>query len=169
MKRNILFLLCLFISITLIAQAPKLSATQAGKPPLVTPKIPPVKPADLSVTGIQLVTAEKIAGDKSVALHIKITIKNNGQVDAAATKIAGAFQKDAQSPSWAEVSELVDFPVIKGGQSVTKDCIFKILISSIDAGHAVHSFNFRVKADVMNTVKESDENNNFSQGILIGL
>jgi hypothetical protein len=84
--------------------------------------------------------------------------------------VAGSFQKTTpQGISWSEVSELADFPVIAGGQSVTKECVFKILIGLINDNKTVHSFNFRAHADVLNTVKESDENNNFSQGILIGL
>ncbi|MDP4264846.1 MAG: CARDB domain-containing protein [Bacteroidota bacterium] len=170
MKKNFLFLIATLLCVAVFAQTPKLPTGQPGKPQLPAPKIPALKPADLVVTGIQLLIAEKNNTTKSVSVKVKVTVKNNGQLDAGATKLSGAFQKTtAQGVSWTEVSQLADFPAIKAGQSVTRDCSFTIPIGLINDNRSVNSFNFRVKADVMDAVKESDENNNFSQGILIGL
>lgn len=165
MKRNMVSLIAALVSAAALAQTPQLPTGQPGKPQLPTPKIVALRPADLAVTGFQLISSEKMTTAKAVAAHIRVTIQNKGQIDAAPFKLMGAFQKSAQDAGWTEISEMTDFPAVKAGASVTKDCVFKILVSSIKG----NSFNFRIKADVLNTVKESDENNNFSQGILIGL
>lgn len=76
-----------------------------------------------------------------------------------------AFVKKQEASKWTKVDQLTAFPAIKPGETVTQKIIFKIPYAVI----APMYFELKVMADAGNSVKESNEQNNSSVGILIGL
>ena len=98
MKRNMVSFIAALVSVAAFAQTPQKPTGQPGKVQLPTPKIVALRPADLAVTGFQLLSSEKMTAAKAVAAHVRVTIQNRGQIDAAAFKLAGSFQKKCTGP-----------------------------------------------------------------------
>ncbi len=154
-----------FILSTADAQVLQPPKGTPGKPSLPTPSIKPLLPADLEVVSVQLIGAETRTDTKSVFVSVNVTVKNNGQVTAATSKITGSFQKTGTSNPWKNFDNMVNLPSVNGGQTVTQLCVFKIPAATLGVTH----FSFRVLLDATGVVHESNENNNSSQGILIAL
>lgn len=164
MKKLILFAAASFATAILHAQ---LHPTQPiGKPnQLPTPHIQQLKPADLQVTDIHLVSTE--IRNKVAYIRVNVTMRNGGQLDAGASKMGAYFQSTtaASGAGWTLVSETVPVASIQPGQAISREYVFKIPQATL----GTNRFNFRVKADIGNAIPEIDENNNMSNGILIGL
>lgn len=135
------------------------------RPGLPTPtNLRMLTPADLEVVKLQLIAAEKNNSEKLSYVTVTISIKNSGQIAAPTTKV-NAFVKKQEASKWTKVDQLTAFPAIKPGETVTQKIIFKIPYAVI----APMYFELKVMADAGNSVKESNEQNNSSVGILIGL
>lgn len=136
-----------------------------GKPnQLPTPHIQQLKPADLQVTDIHLVSAE--VRNKVAYIRVNVTMRNGGQLDAGASKMGAYFQSTtAPGAGWTLTPETVPVASIQPGQAISREYVFKIPQATL----GTNRFNFRIKADIGNAVTEIDENNNMSNGILIGL
>ena len=164
MKKLILFAAAVFATAILHAQLhPK---QPIGKPnQLPTPHIQQLKPADLQVTDIHLVSTE--VRNKVAYIRVNVTIRNSGQLDAGASKMGSYFQSTtaASGAGWTLVPETVPVASIQPGQAISREYVFKIPHANL----GTNRFNFRVKADIGNAISEIDENNNMSNGILIGL
>ncbi len=165
MKKIMLCLLSLLVYHIQQAQTLQHPKGTPGKPSLPTPSIKPLLPADLEVVSIQLIGAETRTDTKSVFVSVNVTVKNNGQVTAATSRITGSFQKTGTSNPWKNFDNMVNLPSVNGGQTVTQLCVFKIPAATLGVTH----FSFRVLLDATGLVHESNENNNSSQGILIAL
>jgi hypothetical protein len=129
---------------------------------LPLPAISLIQKPDLSVTEILLLSAKKTIGN-IIVISVRVTIKNSGEVQAPITQLSGFFKTGNK---WKVFDDkITTLGVVSPRDLRTNEYTFKIKASLI----GTKNFTFRVKADGGNSVNESDELNNYSTGILIGL
>lgn len=138
---------------------------QPGKVALPTPKIQSVSPADLQVTDVSLVSAVVKTDTKLIVVTVKVTVKNTGLTKSPASMLGASAKSVTQGSGWTDAGNTVQIQALNGSQACTNEITFKFPLNSISG----RRFNFRVLADAGARVTESNENNNYSQGILIGL
>jgi hypothetical protein len=157
---NKIFFMAIYV---LFTQA--LSAQLNGKPKpkeLPTPHFTAIKPADLEVSSIRFVSVSVDPASKMTEVHVEVSIVNNGQATAAASKLKAFIQDIRTSPSgWVGFGDMVNVPAITGAQTYTAAFVFR------GNSNTTASFNFRVNADAYNAVTESNETNNQSASIRI--
>ncbi len=161
--KNKLLLLAMLINAGVSAQ--RLPTGQPGQRILPTPKIQPLKPADLIVTEFSLVSAARNRATKNVQVVVRVTVKNNGAQQATGTVLKGSATKEMSIP-WAVLDGLVKINKLGPGESATTTCTFVYGKGPVEN---LQRFYFRVRADALNDIAESDEQNNYSEGILIAL
>lgn len=144
------------------AQTPQVPAGNPGKPQLPTPKIQPLQPADLIVSGITLVSAVLNPDTKMYVVKVIVTTKNIGLQQAVKTQLSGFIQKPSVG-SWKLMSDPGNVKYIDPGK--TYSAVYSFSKSSLEMG--VGPFEFRAKTDSGNFVTEADEENNFSETISI--
>ena len=165
MNKNILFLTAFLISVRCSSQI--LSGTNPATQ-LPAPKVKLVTPADLQVTSISLVSCTKDAASKRLIISVSVTVKNNGQLKAESSKLQACFQTSSAASGIISraIDGLVTVAAVNPGSSVTAEYVFRRPFSG-DAGFNLVTFDFWVKADAGNAVRESDETNNSSSTIRI--
>ena len=163
MKTFSLFAFVFFSALQTFAQTPQRPSGQPGKVALPTPKIQPIKPADLLVTTISFVSIVNNADTKTYTIRVTATIRNNGGLQSAKTQLEAYTRTPSGGTSWKEISTLVNIPAINPGQTFSSTFSFKGSQLTIGAV----PFDFKVKADAANLVSESEETNNFSASIVI--
>jgi hypothetical protein len=142
-----------FRQITLTQKTNQLPVTEAA----------PIQKADLSIPAISLLSAKK-TDDKLIVIRVSITIKNSGEVQAPITQLSGFFKIGGNK--WKAIDDkTTTVGVVSPRDLRTNEYTFKIKAGLI----GTKNFTFRVKVDGGNSVNESDELNNYSTGILIGL
>ncbi len=165
MKKTTLVLLFALSCGLINAQGVLKPATPPGKLTLPTPKIQPIAPADLQVTGVDLVSAVVKTDTKTIMVTVRVTVKNAGQTTSPVNTLAASAQSITPGSTWSDAGNTVQIQALSGSQSCTNEVTFKFPMGSVNG----RKFNFRVMADAGARVHESNENNNYSQGILIGL
>lgn len=162
MEKKIIFALA---SILFFTSAVAQLNSRPQSPNLPTPKIPPLKPASLQTVSVSLNSATFNTSDKTEYINVKIAIKNIGNINSVATKMVGSL-KDATGNVITTNDNVVDIPVIQGGQTYMHDCVFKFASSHF--GNAKRTVNCRVNL-ASQAVAAVDGSNNVLTGILIGL
>lgn len=165
MKQKILIItmclmVCGFFAISQTLQKP---TGQPGQRPLPTPTIHELGKADLTITNATLVSA--VQTSKSWQIKVRVTVKNLGQLQAAANSIQAYAQKTTGDNSWLSLSA-ISFQSLAPGISVTQEISFS---DDNWVMNKVPRFNLKLEIDPQNKVAESNENNNSFTGILIGL
>ena len=133
---------------------------------LPVPIVKLLTPADLQVTGISLVSCTKDNATKKLVITVSVTIKNNGQVRAAASGLKGFFHSPAGTATAKPIDGLASVGAMDPGSSLTANYIYRRPFSA-DAGFTLVPFDFWVKADGGNIISESNESNNGSAKIKI--
>lgn len=123
------------------------------------------KLADLSVPFIELVSAVRDENAKAFIVKVKAQIKNNGNEFAPASKLRGFVQKANGGVQLKMINDPISIPAIKAGGVYESEFTFSI---PFNLQHE-NQFRLLVRADNTYVVKESNESNNSSVGILIGL
>jgi len=162
MKKKIIFALA---SILFFASAFAQLNSRPQTQNLPTPKIPPLKPASLQIESIHLNSATFNTGDKTEYINVKIAIKNIGNINSVATKMVGSL-RDATGNVITTNDNVVDIPVIQGGQTYLHDCVFKYPASHFGNAKRTVTLRINLSAQAVNT---ADGPNNILNGILIGL
>jgi subtilase family serine protease len=165
MERKILIItMCLLVSgFFTIAQTLQKPTGQPGQRPLATPNIHELGKADLVITNATLISA--VQTTKSWQVKVRVTVKNSGQLQAAASSIQAYAQKTTGDNSWLSLST-ISFQSLAPGISVTREISFS---DDNWIMNKVPRFNLKLEIDPQNKVAESNENNNSFTGILIGL
>jgi hypothetical protein len=120
--------------------------------------------ADLSVPVIELVSAVRDESAKAFVIKIKASIKNSGTTDAPPSKLRALVQ-NAGGGQLKMLDDPITIPALKAGSTYTSEFNFLVPFALQQESR----FNLLVRADNTYLVKESDESNNSSLGILIGL
>ncbi|HEX7846778.1 MAG TPA: CARDB domain-containing protein, partial [Chitinophagaceae bacterium] len=158
MKKMLLSSAVLLFSIMGHAQVSGQPNTQ-----LPAPKTKSLAQADLQVTELSLVSVQKNAGTKRLTIRVSVTIKNNGNMKAGTSYLKAFFKN-------AGISKAIEPPksirALNPGESFTEEYVFERGYSS-DTGYTLTTFEFWVRADFPNIVKESNEVNNGSAVINI--
>lgn len=165
MRKAVIAFLLTASSGYLNAQVLQKPSGQPGKVNLPVPKIQPLTPADLLITDISLVSAVMKTDTKLILVTVRITVKNAGQTASPASILGASAKGQPQGSIWVDAGNTVPLQALNGAQVCSKEVTFKLPAASITE----RQFNFRVLADAGARVQESNENNNYSQGILIGL
>ena len=185
MKKLIIFTAGIFCTLSVFAQLTKPKPNNT----LPSPKLRVYKPADLQITGIRLASINKDASRDIYLINVSLTIKNAGEMASQAGKLKGfntvGFRgykapnhppmkninewnsnASAAVPSpWTVCYNDAAFPAIAGGNSISQDFQFEMRIG--DASASKEKFYFLVLADLYNSTKESNEDNNYSIAIFI--
>jgi hypothetical protein len=163
MKTSILLFSCLL--------AGGLSYAQSAKQPIggnirtPAPLSQKYKTADLTISYTALVSAVKDDNQKAFIIKVKAGIKNKGELAAPVSKLRGFVQNTGGGAQLNELDNLISIPPIKAGAVHNAEFTF-IVPFAIQRGSR---FQLVLRADNTYLVTESDENNNSSLGILIGL
>lgn len=165
MKKGILAFLLTASSFCLSAQVLQKPGGQPGKVNLPSPKIQPLTQADLLITDISLVSVVVKTDTKLILVTVRVTVKNAGQTASPVSMLGASAKGQQQGSVWMDAGNTIPIQALNGVQVCTKEVTFKLPAASITG----RQFNFRVLADAGARVQESNENNNYSQGILIGL
>ena len=125
----------------------------------------PVKLPDLAVASIRFIATTKNYDLKVYIVKVQLQIKNTGNADAPASILVGFINTTNGINGWQELGKTNTLPIIKAGGQIDQEFMFQVPFSlEREAGSA-----FRVKVDGTNGVKELEEKNNTTAGILIGL
>lgn len=164
MKKIFLAAACLLIIVVGFSQTPQVPSGQPGRPQLPTPKIAPLTKPDLQVTELRLISIVVNPTTKQSTITVSVTIKNTGQLTAAATNLK-AFEQDILTgvALWKGLGAPLAVHAINGGQTLTAEYVFLESPRVIGTSR----FNFKVLADEEHSVAESNETNNTSSIITI--
>jgi hypothetical protein len=157
LKKNILAISVLFLAITAHSQTPQVPTGNPGKPQLPVPKIKPLKPADLVVSGLTFVSIT-LQPDKMYLIRVIGTVRNNGELKSSKTKLGAQYATPSGNSSWKTVGESFNIAAIDPGGSTSAVWTFKGSALAIGALR----FDFRLRVDADNFVAEADETNNYS-------
>ena len=184
MKKFILSLACFFLILTGFAQLPK--PKPIGLP---SPKLKIYKPADLQISEIRLVNVTKDEARGLYLVNVSLRIKNTGELQSQPGKLKGfntagfngikapnhppmkdindwnRSSLEAVPSPWTVCGNQPDLPAVSEGGSIYQDFQFEMSISNQAMVGA--KFYFVVLADLYNSTKESNENNNYSTAIFI--
>jgi hypothetical protein len=156
MKRFIKIIFFGFTGMVAAAQSPQLPAgSKPGQLPL--PQVKPLLPADLVITGIDVVEA---VYDRNWKVKVSVTIKNQGELIAPKTILKAQAQKIIPSNSpWKDFGYTVAVIPLRPKESATKEFLF---IDHENIMYKLRQFNLKLMADIRNEASESDETNNVS-------
>jgi len=146
--------------------AQQLKQPQPGNT-LPAPKLTVMKPADIEISQVELIKAEPIAGTKLHTIHVRVSIRNNGQMNTGTFMIQPFIENQLAAPQNArkKFGSTMSIQPIDGGKTMTVELTFaeteRVVLSK--------RIKFFLSADYGNRVKESIESNNSTTGILIGL
>ncbi len=163
MKKLICYFIFLISVVCAHAQVLQKPTGQPGQRPLATPTIHEFSKADLVITNATLVSA--VQTNKSWQIKVRVTVKNSGQLQAAASSIQAYAQKTTGDNSWLSLSA-ISFQSVAPGISVTREITFS---DNNWVMNKVPRFNLKLAIDPENRIAESNESNNSFTGILIGL
>lgn len=155
----VLFLIVLHVN----AQTPQVPSGNPVRPQLPIPKIQPLAPADLTVTGIIFVSFVHNVATKTYIVKVIVTTRNSGGLKSAKTQLTADTKTPSGSGSWRAMGEPGNVSGIDPGRTYSAVYSFKgnaLVIGGVP-------FGFRVKTDSGNFVAESNETNNFSETIVI--
>lgn len=162
-SRILLFTLTAFFSFATQMNAQIQKPTgRPGEVELPTPKIKPLNPPDLTVTGITFVSIE-LTPQKYYIIKVIATTKNNGQLKSVKTQLQGYFKTPSGGGTWKECGSAGNVSSIDPGK--TYSAVYTFKASALEVGGI--PFDFRVKTDSGNFVAETDETNNFSEVIIV--
>lgn len=163
MKNFSSFVVLFFITLHVNAQTPQVPSGTPGQPQLPTPKLKPLQPADLTVSGITFVSIVHNPDTKTYLVKVIVTTRNNGQLKSVKTQLAAFTKTPSGGGSWTVMGEAGNVNAIDPGR--TYSAVYSFKGSSLTIGGV--PFDFRVRTDSGNFVTESDETNNYSSAIII--
>ena len=163
MKTSILLFTCLLAGCLINAQPA--NQPVVGNIHTAIPLNQKQKAPDLTIPVTVLVSAVKNDKQKAYMIKIKAGIKNNGELNAPASRLRGFVQKAGGGVQLNKLEDLISIPPIKAGTVYTAEFTF-IVPYAIQRDTR---FQLVLRADNTYVVTESDESNNSSVGILIGL
>ena len=157
--------LLMFAGFSASSQTTTLPKTQTSGKTIPSTVIKPILPADLQLPAVVLLAAQKNDSKKMTDIKIRVSIRNSGQQNAAASVMSAEVQNTTQGAAWIKLPGLLSVPPVKPGETLVREFDLQAPYSVI----APMYFKLRLKADAGNTIAEGNEKNNFSQGILIAL
>ncbi len=163
MKKNILSIIGLVIFMTANGQTPQIPSGTPGQPQLPIPKVKPLAPVDLSISGITFVSCVHNASTKTYLVKVIVTTRNNGGIKSAKTILDAYSKTPAGGGSWTVVGEGGNVSAIDPGGVYS--AVYSFKGSALTMGGV--PFDFRVKTDSRNLLTESDETNNFSATLVV--
>lgn len=146
------------------AQATKQPADGGLATPTQQTQTQKVQLPDLTVPEIQLVSAVRDESKKAFIIKVKAAIKNKGIAASTPSKINGFVQK-GNGVQLLKVGDPISIPGIKQGATFNSEFTFSVPFEI----QRENQFKFLIRIDDTHLVKEADESNNSSVGILIGL
>ncbi len=120
---------------------------------------------DLNFASAELVSAVKDENLKAYIVTVKAVIKNTGTAASKACRMRAFTQHANGGAQLNKLDEVIQIPGLKAGGAYTKEYTIKIPF----ALQRESNFKLLLRVDNDYEIKESDENNNSSVGILIGL
>lgn len=153
----------LFLTFLTNAQIPQVPSGTPGRPQLPTPKLKPLQPADLTVSGITFVSIVHNTETKTYLVKVIVTTRNTGELKSVKTQLQAFTKTPSGAGSWAMIGEAGNVSAIDPGR--TYSAVYTFKGSSLTIGGV--PFDFRVRTDSGNFVTESDETNNYSSAIII--
>ena len=134
---------------------------------LPAPKLTVLKPADIQITQVEFVRSELNPDSKLHKIYARVTIRNNGEMSSGAFQMQSYIENQLSSPQNGrkKFGSAVGVPAIAGGKSLVQEFVFTET-ERVVLANRVKLF---LVGDFGNVIKESNESNNSSVGILIGL
>ena len=117
-----------------------------------------VTPPDLRVEELNLVSVIRDGAVKKINIQVLIRIKNFGGMASVASTALAYMKSPAGTGTQRTLATTFSTPAINPGASFVKVFTFRGAEPNFRPGN----FDFWIKADARNTVRESDETNNTS-------
>ena len=161
MKIVISLFVSLIFSLQINAQTPQVPSGKPGQLPV--PKLQPLAPADLIVSGFTFVSCVFNSDTKTYLVKAIVTTRNNGGLKSDKTMLQAYSKTPVGGGAWTVVGEGGNVPSIDPGH--TYSAVYSFKGSAITLGGV--PFDCRVKTDSGNFVTESNETNNFSSTLVV--
>ena len=163
----------------------RLDPAQAGKPALPSPNLRVLKPADIYISRIQLVSVTRNPNCGCYVVTVGVEVENRGEMPTSSISVLkgwyhqlanGEFKQPAQWPPmandpnhgaigpWTPAAAEPKLPVIGGNSVWNGSFTYEVQYDDISMHR---KFYFLVAADFYNNTKESNEGNNYSTPFLV--